>query len=100
MVNAQQWLDANYPKENRSEIKELHINGFDGEYHKYEEEKLSGSLDLSDFVNLEKLDCSGNLLTNLDLTKCINMQELDCGTNELTELNLTNCVKLKELKCY
>jgi len=41
MVNAQQWLDANYPKESREKIEEIHLN----------EANLEGELDLSDFTN-------------------------------------------------
>jgi len=44
MVNAQEWLDANYSKENRSKITEIYIS-----------EQLSDELELSDFSNLEKI---------------------------------------------
>src|SRR3954454_13894717 len=44
MVNAQEWLDANYSKENRSKITEIYIS-----------EQLSDELELSDFNNLEKI---------------------------------------------
>ncbi len=43
MVNAQEWLDRNYPKENRNEVREVYILEFN----------LEGELDLSDFKNLE-----------------------------------------------
>jgi len=44
MVNAQEYLNKNYPtKEERKNIKELKIN----------KKNLEGNLDLSDFVNLE-----------------------------------------------
>jgi len=56
MVNAQQWLDVNYSKEERNKITELDIS------HK----NLESELDLSDFVNLEELDCSSNKLVNQD----------------------------------
>jgi len=41
MVNAQQWLDANYPKESREKITAIYLN----------EANLEGELDLSDFTN-------------------------------------------------
>ena len=43
--SAQEWLDQKHPKEERENIRELHIN----------EENLAGKLDLSDFPNLEKV---------------------------------------------
>jgi hypothetical protein len=45
MVNAQTWLDANYPKKRRAETKEIYIN----------EPDLVGELDLSDFTYCEIL---------------------------------------------
>lgn len=43
MVNAQEWLDDNYPKETRKEIKELYIGSSN---------RLEGSLKLEEFTNL------------------------------------------------
>jgi len=40
MVKVQEWLDQNYPKENRSEVKEIHLN----------ESSLEGEIDLGDFT--------------------------------------------------
>src|SRR5436305_176615 len=89
-MEAQEYLNQNYPLTERSKIKELNISGFG----KSDNNKLTGSLDVSDFSNLEKLYCSANKLTNL-----INLQELN-----LTKLNITGslqslqgCSKLKEL---
>jgi len=72
---AQQWLDENYPKEKRSEIKVLKIN-----------EELKGFLDLSDFINLEELSCSFNKITSLDLSECKELERLDCPNNPLKEI--------------
>jgi len=69
VVNIQKWLDENYPQNQRKTITNLDIK----------EKNLQGSLDLSDFVNLE---------------------ELECGNNKLTSLNLDNCLKLRILYCY
>jgi len=57
MVNAQEWLDKNYPKKERKDFTKLEIN----------DKNLEGDLNLSDFVNLKKLDCSSNQLTDLNL---------------------------------
>jgi len=40
MVKAQEWLDANYPKEKRGEVKELYLN----------ESSLIGVIDLEKFT--------------------------------------------------
>ncbi|MCE8162884.1 MAG: protein kinase [Candidatus Moeniiplasma glomeromycotorum] len=44
MVNAQEWLDRNYPKENRVQTYVLYIK-----------EQLRGKLDLKEFINLKKI---------------------------------------------
>ena len=76
MVNAQEWLDKNYPQENRKNVKELNIGSSDINI------TLEGELDLTDFTNLEKLDCSGNRLTNLGLGNCSRLREIDCYHNK------------------
>src|SRR4051812_19991145 len=73
---AQEYLNFYYPKEERSNIKELNIS----------KKNLTGSLDCSDFINLEKLNCSQNQLTNLNLTGCVKLKELDCSNNNITNL--------------
>jgi len=40
MVNAQEWLEKNYPKEKRTEIREIYLN----------EPILEGELDLVEFT--------------------------------------------------
>ena len=73
---AQQWLDENYPKEKRSEIKDLEINN----------KRLKGFLDLSDFINLKNLDCRFSAFTSLDLSECKELERLDCFDNPLKEI--------------
>ena len=68
MVNAQEWLDKDYPKGGRSKVKELHIDN----------KNLEGKLDLSDFVNLEKLDCPENRLAALEIDNCKKLKKLHC----------------------
>lgn len=58
MVNAQEYLDQNYPKEQRNKITNLDIKTKD----------LEGDLDLSDFINLKKLNCSVNKLKSINLS--------------------------------
>jgi hypothetical protein len=102
MVNAQDWLDENYPKEGeciretedkifgwegwnnfaktRREIRQLDIS----------KQNLTGSLDLTGFSNLQILSCSTNQLTNLDVSKNINLQKLYCSENQLTSVEFLN----------
>ena len=74
--NVQEYLDSKYPSEKRATITGLAIaHG-----------NLTGSLDLSDFVNLEELNCWDNQLTSLDLSNCPNLTKLHCSDNGLTNL--------------
>src|SRR3954467_10844009 len=47
---------------------------------------------LKAFINLKRLNCSDNQLTNLDLSDCPNLIEIDCSNNELTNLNFLKSV--------
>jgi len=89
MVNAQEWLDSNYPLEERKEIKKLCIN----------KKKLQGHLNLFDFVNLKKLNCSENALTSIYLSNNKNMKRIDCSNNLLTDIDFSyqNSRKLEEI---
>jgi hypothetical protein len=93
MTNAQQWLENQEKyntKEKRQEIKELNINN----------QNLEGKLDLSDFVNLERINCSNNLLTDIDLTN-FNSEKIkiiDLSNNNLSERDLTCFSKLVNLE--
>jgi len=87
--NAQTWLNKHYPLEKRSEIKKININL----------KKMVGGLNLVDFVNLEKLKCGGNSLTNLDVSKNIKLTKLDCHDCFLSELDISNCFNLEKLNC-
>jgi len=75
-------LDKKYPKkEEKVKIKKLDISNKD----------LEGSLNLENFTNLEKLDCSGNLLTSLDLTSCKveKLAKLNVDSNNFTSQDLS-----------
>jgi hypothetical protein len=58
-------LDKNYPKKEREKVKEI----------KAAEQKLEGSLNLSDFVNLERLDLFFNELTEIEFVNTIRHPE-------------------------
>jgi Leucine-rich repeat (LRR) protein len=51
------------------------------------------------FINLTKLNCSSNQLTNLDVSKNTALIELVCYNNQLTSLDITNCTALTKLSC-
>ncbi|CAH1755901.1 1415_t:CDS:10 [Entrophospora sp. SA101] len=98
--NAQEWLNESFPKnevsnlagyegKTRDKITELDIS----------EESLEGKLDLSDFTNLEMLDCSYNQLTSLNVNSCQKLKYISCGFNKLTNLDLTNLTQLKIIEC-
>jgi Leucine-rich repeat (LRR) protein len=112
MVNAQDWLDKNYPKEGvcireaddkgvgekrgwnnkdkrRSEITKLDIGDQD----------LEKKLNLEGFINLKKLRCSYNKLTYLEIKDCPSLQVLVCSDNRLSELVINDCLNLKILHC-
>src|SRR4051794_10319484 len=74
MVNAQEWLDKEYPLEKRLGIKQLNIA----------DQKLLGSLNLNSFINLEYLNCEDNRLTNLEASDLVKLKEILCSNNRLT----------------
>jgi len=90
MVNTQEYLNQNYPVSERGSITELNIKG----------ENLERELDLSDFVNLEKLDCSSNQLTILNLNKNVKLSELRFVSNQLTSIDLSANINLEIVKAY
>jgi len=55
---------------------------------------LTGHLDLSDFVNLETLDCCYNELTSLDLSNNHKLGALSCHNNRINSLEISNLKNL------
>jgi len=91
MVNAQEWLNKNFPKKQRGEITSLNLSG----------QKLEGKLDLSDFVKLTILNSAWNhQLTQLDLSKNVNLTEIWCSSNQLTILDLSKNTNLVVISAY
>ena len=69
-------------------------------------QSISDLTGIEDFVNLETLWCSQNLLTNgadgygyLDLSNNTKLKEVECYENNLTSLNVNNLSLLEELMC-
>ena len=93
MVQAQQWLESQTKyntKAKREQITRLDIIW----------KELEGSLDLTDFVNLERLECHHNQLTSLNLSKSVNLTKLGCYWNNLTQLILPTPNNLEWLFCW
>jgi hypothetical protein len=117
MVNAQTWLDENYPKKGACirETTDKLTNremGWDNEVwnnigKKREEitkldisnQNLAGDLKLERFVNLKFLNCNDNKLTSLKIVNSSKLGILSCGRNELTDLDVSACPKLEKLWC-
>ncbi|CAG8817587.1 11191_t:CDS:1, partial [Racocetra persica] len=78
-----------YPKNERKNIAELHINN----------KNLEDYLDLSDFLNLKHLDCSNNRLASLNVTSCLQLKTIQCDSNELTSLDLNGLSQLSAISC-
>ena len=71
MKNAQQYLENNYPYQIQKNLKKLDIS----------QQNLTGYLNLTSFVKLEELKCSGNLLTTLILSNCPNLRKIEADSN-------------------
>lgn len=63
------------------------------------DEGIASLSDLREFVNLERLDCSRNELTELDLTACSRLMHLDCHENALVWLDVEDLRALVWLDC-
>ncbi|CAG8470077.1 6208_t:CDS:1 [Cetraspora pellucida] len=87
MVNIQEYINKNYSKKTKKNLKILSISGKD----------LEGHLDLKDFPNLEKLDCYENRITSLDLTNNKNLTYLNLSSNPISNLVLSQNKKLTEI---
>lgn len=88
-INAQEWLDLNYPLDSRNWY-----------YLNISNQNLTRFLSLDGFTNLIELNCSQNQLTSLNLSGCPNLKVLDCYNNQLTNLDLTPfCSSLEALYC-
>jgi len=92
LINAQQYLDKNYPLSQRKTIEKLDLVDKD----------LNGSLvfDGSEWTSLVEINVEFNKLTSLTITNCQQLTRFDCAGNHLTNLILTNCPNLTEIKAY
>jgi hypothetical protein len=89
MVNAQVWLNQNYPRRGRGSIKKMDISN----------KNLVGPLKLEGFSNLENFDCSHNNLISLNLSENNYLKEINCSRNNLASLSVGNNSTLTRLNC-
>lgn len=58
------------------------------------------SLDgIENFTNLEKINCSQNLITSLDFSENLALTELNCFFNEISEINVSENNNLQIINC-
>ena len=62
-------------------------------------QELKKTLNLEQNSRVEKLNCSGNQLTDLWFHKGSSLRYLDCSVNQFTALNLSKNPELTELSC-
>ena len=62
-------------------------------------QELKKTLNLEQNSRVEKLDCSGNQLTDLWFHTGSSLRYLDCSVNQFTALNLSKNPELTELSC-
>lgn len=103
MLQVQEYVNQKYPtKEDREKVIELDISGWNEKEWKEKPDwkKLGGDLNLTEFPNLEKLNCSFNEITSLNLTNCSKLTELKCWDNQLKKINFTTLPYLKILYAW
>ncbi len=62
-------------------------------------EKIAVIDEISNFVNLTILNCSGNQITSLNVTGISNLYQLYCSNNQLPSLNIQGLTQLITLDC-
>jgi len=87
MVNVQQWLDNNYPLENRNEAIKISLR----------REKLIGALIIDNWPNLEEIDCANNYLDQLVINECSKIKKINIFCSGLTSLKFLVNLNSKEL---
>ena len=103
MVNAQEWLDENYPKNGvcKIENESYQVNNFGKKRKQIREldiysKNLESHLDLRNFINLEELNFFDNQISSLDLSKNTKLTFLNCSWNLLTDIGFLRRVPCPE----
>ena len=87
LVDAQEWLNDNYPLTGKKEIKFLDLSS----------KNLIGHLLVEDWPQLETIYCENNKLTSLTLINCLCLKTIWVDGNHLTKLVVTNCGEINDL---
>ncbi|MBO5486108.1 MAG: hypothetical protein J5988_04150 [Eubacterium sp.] len=91
--------DGKLSDSERNAVKEIRI-GRSSEYQlELEYNSATSVKGIEYFPNLEKLDCSENIIEKLDVSKLKNLKELRCAKNDIGKLNLKSNLKLTYLDC-
>ena len=95
MVNAQQWLDRNYP--NKKTVEKIELN----ETWTYSSTKikLEGKLVIDNYPNLKHVMIWEAGLESLRIINCPQLTSLVCSKNKFTSLDLSQCDQLEWLTC-
>jgi len=90
MVNAQQWLDNDYPIEERNEIEEI---------FQPEGEILEGDLIIENFPILKEINLQENRLNLVRINNCLECETVNLLDNHIITLEIINCPKIESLDC-
>ncbi|CAG8623833.1 6275_t:CDS:2, partial [Diversispora eburnea] len=81
------YLNEMYPDKSAKVLDNLYSKG------------LKDHLDLSNYKDLEVLDCHDNQLTSIDISKNTKLKKLNCSKNKLKGIDFEKSIELEELKC-
>jgi hypothetical protein len=80
MINAQEWLNQNYPNKDQTTCIDA------------KNKNLAGNLIIKDFPNLEKVECGSNKnLTSIELSNLPQLNYFQANNCQLTSLIINNC---------
>ena len=82
--------DGRLQKSEAAAVRELNITG----------NNISSLKGIEYFVNLEKLNCSRNLLSELDVSKNLALTELKCFSNKIESLDVSMLAGLEVFDCH
>jgi GTP-binding protein EngB required for normal cell division len=104
LSQAQKWLNYHYPfegvcrEENNNHNKNCGLKRYQVTSLSLKSKNLAGSLELTGFSSLRKLNINVNQITNLKLTGLGELEELHCSYNQLTNLNFLRDLNEEKLK--
>lgn len=95
MVEAQQWLDKNYPdKLAKKEVEMLIIGKYANAEHDYLAE---GLLNISNFAKLKRLYFFDNKITKLVINNYSELEFINCSGNFLTDLDFLSALSSEKI---